>query len=188
MAFWRFIICVLEAEGVVNVAMAYTQLTSTSLSCPTFPLSITLAPPEYVFPRDYLDNNRYHSYTYNNISRQSYSDTFCTQTYLQNANLKISDIATGTGIVLTDLSRRLPPSVRLDASDSSLDAFPPKELLPRNIGLPAQMGYENSFPARVGCVSDIVHVRNVVSVLWDEEIVAIVSKLFRILKPGDYFQ
>lgn len=43
------------------------------------------------------------------------------------------------------------------------------------------MGYENSFPARVGCVSDIVHVRNVVSVLWDEEIVAIVSKLFRIL-------
>lgn len=43
------------------------------------------------------------------------------------------------------------------------------------------MGYENSFPARVGWVSDIVHVRNVVSVLWDEEIVAIVSKLFRIL-------
>ncbi|PYH64353.1 uncharacterized protein BO88DRAFT_429703 [Aspergillus vadensis CBS 113365] len=85
---------------------------------------------------------------------------------LQHANLKIADIAAGIEIVLTDLSLRLSPSVQLVAFDSSLDAFPPKE------------GYHY----------DTIHVPKVVFVLSDEEIVAIVSKLFKLLEPGGYLQ
>ena len=79
-------------------------------------------------------------------------------------------------IVLTDLSRRLPPSVQLDAFDSSLAAFPPKQFLPRNIGL-HQWDMKTDIPKELEDVYDIVHVRNVVSVLSDEEVEDILSKL-----------
>ncbi|GKZ76187.1 hypothetical protein AnigIFM56816_005163 [Aspergillus niger] len=88
-------------------------------------------------------------------------------------------------ILLTDLSRRLPPSVQLDAFDSSLAAFPPKEFLPRNIGL-HEWDMKTDIPKEFEGAYDIVHVRNVAFVLSDEEIEDILSKLFKLLKLGGY--
>ncbi|KAI5921202.1 S-adenosyl-L-methionine-dependent methyltransferase [Camillea tinctor] len=61
--------------------------------------------PDYVFTRDYLDNNR------------------------------IADVGTGTGIWLTDIAAVLPPSAQLDGLDISFDAAPPSSWLPPNVRL-----------------------------------------------------
>ncbi|KAB8263828.1 hypothetical protein BDV32DRAFT_146132 [Aspergillus pseudonomiae] len=50
---------------------------------------------------------------------------------LQGLDLKIADVESGTGIVLTDFSRRLLPSVQLDSFDiSSKDDHPQEWFIP----------------------------------------------------------
>ncbi|PYH35355.1 class I SAM-dependent methyltransferase [Aspergillus neoniger CBS 115656] len=124
-----------------------------------------MPPPEYVLPRDYLDNNRIK--LQHHLTTELFGYLLHLDIPLQNANLKIADIAAGTGIVLTDLSRRLPSSVYLDA-----------ELLPRNVGL-YRWDIKVDVPTELEGAYDVVHVRNIVFVLSDEEIEDVLSKLLK---------
>ncbi|PYI11097.1 S-adenosyl-L-methionine-dependent methyltransferase [Aspergillus sclerotiicarbonarius CBS 121057] len=144
-----------------------------------------MSAPEYVFARDYLDNNRI------NLQHYLWVEVFGYLLHpdipLQNPNLKIADIATGTGTVLTDLSRRLPPSVQLDAFDISFQAMPPRELLPPNINL-HQWDIKTDIPKEFEGVYDVVHIRQLTFVLLDDEIETALRNVFKLLKPGGYLQ
>ncbi|OOF97498.1 hypothetical protein ASPCADRAFT_514453 [Aspergillus carbonarius ITEM 5010] len=141
--------------------------------------------PEYVFARDYLDNNRINLQHYLWVELFGY--LLHPDIPLTQPDLKIADIATGTGILLTDLSRRLPPSVQLDAFDISFEAMPPRELLPSNINL-HQWDIKTDIPQEFEGIYDVVHVRQLTFVLMDHEIEAALKNVFKLLKPGGYLQ
>ncbi|RAL00867.1 uncharacterized protein BO80DRAFT_425262 [Aspergillus ibericus CBS 121593] len=144
-----------------------------------------MSAPEYVFARDYLDNNRINLHHYLWVELFGYH--LHPDIPLQNPDLKIADVATGTGTFLTDLSRRLPPSVQLDGFDSSFQAVPPKELLPSNINL-HQWNIKQEPPKELQGTYDIVHVRMLTFVLLDDEIENALRNVFKLLKPGGYLQ
>ncbi|RAH52729.1 hypothetical protein BO85DRAFT_506052, partial [Aspergillus piperis CBS 112811] len=140
--------------------------------------------PEYIFPRDYLDNNC--------INLQHYLTTELFG-YLLHPDIPPERESQNCRYRYRNRNR----FYRFKSSSSAVSPARYVRLIIRLLSAqratpsqywPARMGYENSFPARVGRVSNIFHVRNVVSVLSDEEIVAIVSKLFKLLRPGGYFQ
>ncbi|RAK84510.1 hypothetical protein BO79DRAFT_259285 [Aspergillus costaricaensis CBS 115574] len=104
-----------------------------------------------------------------------------------NPNLRIADVGTGTGIWLTDLSRRLPSTVSLNGLDISFSALPPKECLPSNMTLHS---YDilSETPNHLRGVYDIVHVRNFSFVIRDLEAERVIRNVLQLLKPGGYLQ
>ncbi|PYI04433.1 hypothetical protein BO78DRAFT_431345 [Aspergillus sclerotiicarbonarius CBS 121057] len=73
--------------------------------------------------------------------------------------MRIADIGTGTGILLTDLAAKLPKSVQLD-----------------------------EVPEHLIGAYDLVSVRHFAFVLQEHELQSAVKNLFRLLKPGGYLQ
>ncbi|PWY95899.1 S-adenosyl-L-methionine-dependent methyltransferase [Aspergillus sclerotioniger CBS 115572] len=140
---------------------------------------------EYVFSRDYLDNNRI------NLQHYLWAELFGYLLHpdipLTKPDLKIADVATGTGILLTDLSRRLPPTVQLDAFDISFDAMPPRELLPPNITM-HKWDVKTDIPKEFEGIYDVVNVRQLVFVLLDHEVEPALRNMFKMLRPGGYLQ
>ncbi|PLB54707.1 hypothetical protein P170DRAFT_452406 [Aspergillus steynii IBT 23096] len=142
-------------------------------------------PPSYVLPRDHLDNVRLNLHHYLCVELFGYHTHPDIPT--NNAHLKVADIGTGTGVWLTDLARRLPPSVQLDAFDISLEALPHKEWLPANIRSFA-WDIKTDVPADLVGVYDIVHVSNFCLVLLEEELQPVLAKVLSLLKPGGHLQ
>ncbi|OJJ69856.1 hypothetical protein ASPBRDRAFT_678263 [Aspergillus brasiliensis CBS 101740] len=141
--------------------------------------------PNYVFTRDYHDNNRI------NLQHYLWTELFGYHIHpsipTSNPNLRIADVGTGTGIWLTDLSRRLPSTVSLDGLDISFSALPPKEYLPSNMTLHS---YDilSEPPDHLRGVYDIVHVRNFSFVIMDSEAEKVIGNVLELLKPGGYIQ
>lgn len=106
---------------------------------------------------------------------------------MTNPDLKIADIGTGTGIWLTDLSRRLPSSVALDGLDISFDAAPPPQWLPANVTL-RHWDIKQSVPKDLVEKYDIINLRNFAFVLQDSDISGVLESIFQMLKPGGYIQ
>lgn len=77
---------------------------------------------------------------------------------LNKPDLKVADVATGTGIWLTELSKHLPASAQLDGFDLSADQFAHPKCLPANVRLQICDATKNPPESLIG-VYDIVHVR-----------------------------
>ncbi|CAG8978456.1 hypothetical protein HYALB_00012838 [Hymenoscyphus albidus] len=120
--------------------------------------------PEYVFTRDYVDNNRGSE---SEDSRRRY----------RNWNLRW----------LTDLGAKIPSTVQLDGLDVSFDAMPPREWLPPNVAL-YQCDINKEFPSELMRVCGIVHIRKFAFVLQNDTIPAIIANLLKLLKPNGYLQ
>ncbi|KAA8627694.1 umta methyltransferase family protein [Pyrenophora tritici-repentis] len=149
--------------------------------------------PDYVFTRDYIDNNRI------NLQHYLWVELFGYLTHpnirlLEKAHssteskpLRVADVGTGTAIWLTDLGARLPHDVQLDGLDVSFNAAPPASWLPRNVTL-RNWDIKEPAPAELIGAYDLVHIRNFAFVLQDAEIPSILDKLIALLKPGGYIQ
>ncbi|KAI2602805.1 S-adenosyl-L-methionine-dependent methyltransferase [Hypoxylon sp. NC1633] len=139
----------------------------------------------YILSRDYIDNSRLNLYHY------QWVEVFGYRTHpkipIDGSELRIADVGSGTGVWLTDLAARLPSSVRLDGLDISLHAMPPKEWLPPNITL-RQWDIKGDVPDDLVGVYDVVHARNFVFVVKNDEIEHVLANMMKILKPGGYLQ
>ncbi|KAE8143894.1 S-adenosyl-L-methionine-dependent methyltransferase [Aspergillus pseudotamarii] len=141
--------------------------------------------PEYVLTRDYLDNNRINLHHYLCVEFFGYHTHPDIPT--ADPNLKVADVGTGTGIWLTDLAKRLPQTVQLDALDISFEATPPAEWLPSNIRT-LVWDIKTDPPEDLIGVYDIVHIRHFTLVLIEEELENVLTRLLKLLKPGGYLQ
>ncbi|KAH7400550.1 S-adenosyl-L-methionine-dependent methyltransferase [Phaeosphaeria sp. MPI-PUGE-AT-0046c] len=148
---------------------------------------------DYVFTRDFVDNNRINLQHYLWIELFGYL-THPNISLLEKAHsrndskpLRVADVGTGTAIWLTDLSARLPDDVQLDGLDISFEAAPPAPWLPRNVTL-RNWNVKESAPAALLGAYDLVHIRNFAFVLLDADITSIIHNLVALLKPGGYIQ
>ncbi|KAI2628869.1 S-adenosyl-L-methionine-dependent methyltransferase [Hypoxylon sp. NC1633] len=141
--------------------------------------------PDYVFTRDYLDNNRINLQHY--IWTALYGYCLHPELPISSADLTIADVGTGTAIWLTDVAARLPPTTRLEGLDVSFHAAPPLEYLASNITL-RNWDVKGDVPAELVERYDVVHIRNFVFVLCDDDIPKVLSNLMKLLKPGGHIQ
>ncbi|RYP82305.1 hypothetical protein DL769_001707 [Monosporascus sp. CRB-8-3] len=122
--------------------------------------------PDYIFTRDYIDNNRIPA---------------------ADGHLCVADVATGTGIWLMDLSSRVPATVQLEGLDISFQATPPTEWLPTNVTM-RHWNIRDPVPEGLVEKYDIVHIRYLCLVLSDEEVPSVLQNVARLIKPGGYLQ
>ncbi|KAI0387987.1 S-adenosyl-L-methionine-dependent methyltransferase [Hypomontagnella monticulosa] len=140
---------------------------------------------DYVFTRDYIDNNRINLQHYHWIEQFGYH--LHPQIPTTSSQLRIADVPTGTGVFLTDISARLPSTAQLDGLDISLKATPPAGWLPPNVSF-RQWDIKQAVPDDLVEKYDAVHVRLLMFVLHDDEILGILQKFTKLLKPGGYLQ
>ncbi|KUI72921.1 hypothetical protein VM1G_08237 [Cytospora mali] len=100
---------------------------------------------------------------------------------------RIADVATGTGIWLSDLSRQLPPTTQLHGLDISLEQLPPRNLAPPNVNY-HQWDFFTPPPAELRGTFDVVHMRLVAVVVKDMQPARILANVAQLLKPGGYLQ
>ena len=81
---------------------------------------------------------------------------------------------------MTDLARRLPASVQLDALDISFDSTPPPEWLPSNMQT-IQWDVKDDVPEELVGVYDIVHIRLFIFVLLEAEVQPVLERLLKLL-------
>ncbi|KAI1325558.1 S-adenosyl-L-methionine-dependent methyltransferase [Xylariaceae sp. FL0255] len=141
--------------------------------------------PEYVFTRDFVDNNRINLQHYQWVQLFGYH--IHPDIPIVGPQHRIADVGTGTGVWLADISTRLPASVQLDGLDISFKATPPPQWLPSNISL-LEWDIKQPVPDHLIGQYDIVHIRLFIFVLLNEEVSGILAKLFKLLKPGGYLQ
>ncbi|KAF3480137.1 uncharacterized protein GIQ15_05484 [Arthroderma uncinatum] len=103
------------------------------------------------------------------------------------SDLRIADIATGTGLWLFDVARELPASAQLDGFDISLANAPQKQWWPRNVTMREWNVFDDVPDALVGKY-DIVHLRLLILVVENSDPRPIIRKAFKMLKPGGYIQ
>jgi len=100
-------------------------------------------------------------------------------------NLKVADIACGTGIWLVDLARSVPASAQLDGFDLSTAHYPPKQFLPQNVNL--QVGDALApVPDHLVGIYDVVHVARIVLFVQNENPMPLIQNFMMMLKPGGY--
>ncbi|CAD6591305.1 MAG: hypothetical protein ASARMPRED_005303 [Alectoria sarmentosa] len=102
-------------------------------------------------------------------------------------DLKIADIACGTGIWLIEVARTLPASTQLDGYDISPAQYPPKEWLPKNVNLNV-LDMLDPVPEELIGKYDVVHVGLIVMVVRNENPTPVLNNLMALLKPGGYLQ
>lgn len=85
-----------------------------------------------------------------------------------------------SSIWLFDVREQLPPSARLEGFDISFDAVPHAATLPSNVSF-RHWNVKEDLPEDLVGAFDIVHVRFLALVVLDEEIRAVVDRLFKML-------
>lgn len=83
-------------------------------------------------------------------------------------------------IWLFDVRDSLPTSARLEGFDISFDAAPPIETLPHNVTF-RHWNVTEDLPEDLEGVFDIVHVRFFAFVLLNDQVEAVVGRLFKLL-------
>ncbi|KAI8944152.1 UMTA methyltransferase family protein [Xylaria longipes] len=139
---------------------------------------------EYIFTRDFLDNNRVN--LMHHIWTKIFGYNIHPRIPTENANLRVADVGTGTGIWLLDVRDNL-KGAQLDGFDVSFDAAPPSQTLPSRVTW-RHWDVKENVPGDLAGIYDIVHVRFLAWVLLNDEISEVVAKLFSLLKPGGYIQ
>ncbi|CZT23716.1 uncharacterized protein RCC_09430 [Ramularia collo-cygni] len=143
-----------------------------------------MAPSDYVFNRDYLDNNRINLQHY--LWREIFGYLIHPSIPTGAPDLKIADVGTGTGIWLTELADRL-PSAQLDGLDVSFDALPPCKWLPQNVRR-LHWDVTHDVPPELEGQYDLVHIRLFAFVLLNDDLPGVLERLAKLLKPGGYLQ
>ncbi|OKL60837.1 hypothetical protein UA08_03756 [Talaromyces atroroseus] len=87
---------------------------------------------------------------------------------LAKPDLKVADVATGTGIWLNELSKYVPSSAQLDGFDLSTDQFPHISCLPSNVRLQIWDATQEPPESMVG-VYDVVHIRLIEFAIEDND-------------------
>ncbi|KAJ5539527.1 hypothetical protein N7513_007859 [Penicillium frequentans] len=139
----------------------------------------------YVFQRDSFETSRLNLQHY--YLREVFGYLLHPSIPTGNPNLRVADVATGSGIWLSDISRQLPSYVTLDGLDVSFENAPPKEFLPQNMSL-RYWDIFSDVPDDLIGVYDIVHVSLLAFVLRGDDIKDVMGKLLKLLKPGGYLQ
>lgn len=88
---------------------------------------------------------------------------------------------------LTDLASQLPSTVQLDGIDVSFAAAPLVQWLPANVTL-RQWNIKEPVPNELVGAYDLVHIRNFVFVLLDNDIPGVLERLVSLLRPGGMLQ
>ncbi|KAF7884303.1 uncharacterized protein EAF02_004639 [Botrytis sinoallii] len=99
-------------------------------------------------------------------------------------DLKILDVACGTGIWLVDLSRSL-PEAQLDGFDISDSHFPSKSELPENVKLFTHDALKPPTEDISGKY-DVVHVGRINLFIRNEDPAPLLQNFMKMLKPGGY--
>ncbi|KAH0593759.1 hypothetical protein MHUMG1_08510 [Metarhizium humberi] len=97
----------------------------------------------------------------------------------------VADIATGTGVWLSDIATELPPDARLDGYDVEPAKFPPASQLPPNVKLfpcDALLPFAEHLHGQY----DLVHVRLLITALNSEQWPIVAANLRSLLRPGGY--
>ncbi|KAI0444321.1 S-adenosyl-L-methionine-dependent methyltransferase [Xylaria telfairii] len=139
---------------------------------------------EYVFTRDFLDNNRINLMHF--LWTKLFGFAIHPKIPTEATNLRVADVGTGTGIWLLDVQGSL-KEAQLDGFDISFDAAPPSETLPTGVTF-RHWDVRDDVPADLEGAYDIINVRFFAFVLLNDEIPRVVAKLFTLLKPGGYLQ
>ncbi|KAI0798925.1 S-adenosyl-L-methionine-dependent methyltransferase [Xylaria sp. FL0064] len=141
--------------------------------------------PEYVLTRDYVDNNRI------NLQHYLWCEIFGYRIHprfsVEDTDLRIADVGTGTSVWLTDLAARMPATVKLEGLDVSFEATAPKPMLPSNIVL-QQWNVKDAVPTTLMGRYDMLHIRHFMFVLLDDEVPGVLARLVQMLKPGGFLQ
>ncbi|KUI58944.1 Demethylmenaquinone methyltransferase [Cytospora mali] len=140
---------------------------------------------DYIFTRDYLDNNRI------NLMHSLWTKVFGYVIHpkipTKLDGLRVADVGTGTGIWLFDVRDQVAKSAQFVGLDISFDAAPHPKTIPSNITF-QHWNVKEDLPEEYIAAFDIVHVRFLSFVLLNEEVQGVTEKLFRMLKPGGYLQ
>ncbi|KAF7896625.1 uncharacterized protein EAF01_009028 [Botrytis porri] len=105
-------------------------------------------------------------------------------------DIKIADIACGTGIWLIDLAKELAKSkanAQLDGFDISTSQYPNSALLPPNVKLDI-MDIFKPVPERLRGQYDVVHISLLCVVIPDGDPRYVLDNVLTLLKPGGYIQ
>jgi len=102
-------------------------------------------------------------------------------------NASIAEIGAGTCLWPIELSKKLPPSVSIDAIDISFEQCPPESWLPKNMNLVRQDMYKTLPSALVGKY-DVIRIQNWLCIWRDATSKPFVSNVVKMLKPGGYIQ
>ncbi|CAO2657598.1 Nn.00g037240.m01.CDS01 [Neocucurbitaria sp. VM-36] len=99
-------------------------------------------------------------------------------------NARIADIATGTGIWLSDLSKASPQTHTFEGFDISNDQFLPADSLPSNVKL-GFLDFKKPIPEELRGKFDLVNIRLIIismgpSSVWKETL----TNILALLKPG----
>ncbi|KAF7369271.1 Demethylmenaquinone methyltransferase [Mycena venus] len=140
---------------------------------------------EYVFTRDFLDNNRIN--LMHHLWTKMFGYLLHPKIPTDKADLRVADVGTGTGIWLFDVGEMVSKSARLEGFDVSFDATPPPETLPSNVSF-RHWNVKEDVPEDLIGVFDVVHVRFFSFVLLVDDVPRVVERLFKMLKPGGYLQ
>jgi len=155
---------------------------------------------DYVFTRDFLDNNRInlmHTLTakvfgyliHPKILRSTISPNRDenSPTSTEPPTLRIADVGTGTAIWLCDVLDQIGKDANIEAYgfDISFDAAPPPSTLPENLTL-RKWDVREDLPGDLVGMFDIVHVRFFAFVLLGDEIPGVVGRLFKMLSTLEF--
>lgn len=85
------------------------------------------------------------------------------------------------------MAAKLPASVQLDGLDVSLHAAPPSTCLPANVTL-RHWDIKEPPPSDIVGVYDVVHLRNFIFVLSEDDLPGVLANITKLLRPGGYLQ
>ena len=104
-----------------------------------------------------------------------------------NPDLRIADVACGTGVWALDLADRVPESVKIDCLDINFDEAPPEAWLPGNV---RYQQCDLREPIREDLLGqyDILHVRYIVMFVLDPDFQIILAKLMSMLSVSVRFR
>lgn len=101
---------------------------------------------------------------------------------------KIAEVATGTGIFLTELSRQLPPESSFHGYDISADSFTPTNDLPKNVHL-SVLDAKQPPPPDLHGKYDVVLIRFInIALRTPDDWMAVAKHASSLLKPGGALQ
>ncbi|KAK6528444.1 hypothetical protein TWF281_009685 [Arthrobotrys megalospora] len=97
----------------------------------------------------------------------------------------VADVATGTGIWLTQLAEHLPATATLHGFDITDRLFPDQSTLPQNVSF-SLLNVLEPIPESLCEKYDIVHIRGLCFVLKANEWAGVVKNVTRMIKPSGY--
>ncbi|KAF4976365.1 hypothetical protein FDECE_18484 [Fusarium decemcellulare] len=97
----------------------------------------------------------------------------------------VADIATGTGVWLSDIATELPSDARLDGYDLEPAKFPEASQLPPNVRL-SGCDVLVPFTENLHGQYDLVHIRLLITALNVEQWPTVAANLRSLLRPGGY--